>query len=157
MEIDLDIDVAVAELAEADVYKIICDVCVEIAKRENLAESYLSVSLVDGTRIQELNRLYRGLDAETDVLSFALLEADEPEVLPDDEEEELQCLGDLVISWPHVVKQAQDYGHAIKRELAFLTAHGMLHLLGYDHADVVQEADMFAKQDDILNALGFAR
>ena len=86
-------------------------------------------------------------DAATDVLSFPLFDGDG---CLDDEE-----MGDIVISLERAKEQAEEYGHSLKREVAFLTAHSMLHLLGYDHENGEQE--MYQKQDDILNSLGITR
>jgi len=137
--------------------KIICTVCEEIARREQLADAYVSVSLVDEEQIRSLNRDYRDKDAVTDVLSFALLEGDEPEILAIDGVDEPQCLGDIVICFPQLLAQAASYGHSVERELAFLTAHGMLHLIGYDHEDVIEEQKMFGQQEEVLKSLGILR
>src|SRR5690554_3327176 len=84
----------------------------------------VSVSLVDNIEIRELNRDYRGVDRETDVLSFPM---------EDDFGLDLPLLGDIIISVEKALEQSQDYGHSLERELAYLTAHSMFHLMGYDH------------------------
>ena len=104
----------------------------------HMTEAEVSVMIVCDKEIQELNLQYRGMDKPTDVLSFPM--------------EDEEYLGDIVISLPRARAQAEEYGHSIEREIAFLTAHSMLHLMGYDHED-----EMFAKQEEILNELGYKR
>lgn len=107
----------------------------------------VSVLITDNEEIQALNREYRQKDSPTDVLSFPMF----------NEDGSLDCdeLGDIVISLEKAVQQSVEYGHSLKREVAFLTAHSMLHLLGYDHENGEQE--MFVKQEEILNLLGITR
>lgn len=125
----------------------------ETLKQEGAAEAELSVLLVDDTGIQELNRIWRGIDAPTDVLSFALREGDDHLPLPVDQE----LLGDVVISVERAVLQAKEYGNSAERELAFLLTHGILHLLGYDHQTRIEEERMRTRQEAILTALGLSR
>lgn len=161
VEIDVDVQVELDDVRRTRVIAIMEAVCQEIARKENLAPAYVSISVVEETVIQTLNRTYRAKDAVTDVLSFALLEGDdealavETDSAPTDQLP--QCLGDIVICWERVRMQAAEYGHSEDRELAFLTAHGMLHLLGYDHEDQEQEHAMFALQEEVLQALAFTR
>ncbi len=142
------------EISTMEAERIIRTVCLTIADKEELDSSEISVSLVDNEEIQELNRHYRGIDRVTDVLSFSLLEGDEPEVW---DEESPVALGDIVISWPVMLAQAKEYGHSAARELAFLTAHGCYHLLGYDHETQEDEKEMFALQEEVLTMLGITR
>ena len=130
-------------------------VCVEVARQEELAWSYVSISVVDDEVIRELNHTYRSIDAVTDVLSFALLEGDEP--TEEEDTEAPQVLGDIVISWQQTCSQAHAFGHGVEREFAFLLTHGLLHLLGYDHDEKEDELYMFERQEQILQALGFTR
>lgn len=90
----------------------------------------ISVTFVDNSRIHELNREYRGKDSATDVLSFPLGENGEYDI---DEDNGCKLLGDIVISMERAMEQAELYGHSLQREVAYLTVHSMLHLLGYDH------------------------
>ncbi|MEE1042534.1 MAG: rRNA maturation RNase YbeY [Clostridia bacterium] len=114
---------------------------------ENVEPRNVSVLITDNEEIHELNLEYRQKDSPTDVLSFPLF--DEDGNLDEDE------LGDIVISLERAKAQSEEYNHSLKREVAFLTAHSMLHLLGYDHENGEQE--MYIKQDDILNQLGITR
>ena len=98
-----------------------------------------------------MNREYRGIDRETDVISFAL------EDHKDIEFENLRLLGDVYISIDKARSQALDYGHSLKRELSFLTIHGLLHLLGYDHMKPEDEKVMFGLQEEILDKYGIKR
>lgn len=115
----------------------------------------VSVSFVSDEEIHELNRDYREVDRPTDVLSFALQEGEE---FPEPSDFEAQAmLGDIVISIPTAVRQSEDYGHSIEREVAFLLAHGFLHLMGYDHQSPEEEQEMFGIQEEVLEQLGMSR
>lgn len=113
----------------------------------------VSITLVDNDEIQVLNREHRGLDQPTDVLSFSQLEGEELAEVPDGP----LMLGDLVISLERCAEQAEEYGHSFERELGFLVAHGMLHLLGMDHQTAEEEAAMMASTEEILGKLGLTR
>ena len=117
---------------------------------ENVSPLDVSVVITDDEEIQSLNREFRGKDLPTDVLSFPL----------DDEDGSLdeEALGDIVISLERAKAQADEFGHSLERELAFLTVHSMLHLLGYDHETGKEdETEMFSKQEEILSLLGLER
>jgi metalloprotein, YbeY/UPF0054 family len=116
-----------------------------------------SVTFVDNVRIQEINREYRGIDRPTDVISFALEEMAEGEVPIIPEEGEPRVLGDIIVSLDKATEQAKDYGHSFDRELGFLVIHGLLHLLGYDHATTAEEKVMFGLQEKILSTYGLSR
>lgn len=111
---------------------------------------------VDDNEIRELNYQYREKNCPTDVLSFAILEENDEEPDFEDPIGEM-LLGDIVISLERAVVQAEEYGHSFERELAFLTVHGILHLLGYDHETEEEEKLMFARQEEILAHLGITR
>lgn len=119
-------------------------------------EAEVSINFIDNKEIQELNRNYRQKDTPTDVISFALQETVEGEVDIIGEDIPL-TLGDIVISVDMAKEQAIDYDHSFERELAFLTIHGFLHLLGYDHMNKADETIMFAKQEAILGEFGIER
>ena len=113
----------------------------------NLDDYEVSVLLTDDHRMTELNRDYRGINAPTDVLSFAQLEGNENELLNS------TLLGDVVISLETAERQAIDESHSLEEEVAFLTVHGVLHLLGYDHQTEKEATVMFEKQNTILQCL----
>ena len=119
----------------------------KVFEYEDVEPCNVSILITDNEEIHGLNLEYRGKDTPTDVLSFPLFDEDGNL----DEEE----LGDIVISLERAKVQAEEYNHSLKREVAFLTAHSMLHLLGYDHENGEQE--MYVKQDEILNELGITR
>jgi len=118
----------------------------------------MSVTLCDNNHIHELNKTYRKKDMPTDVLSFAI---------EDDENEELleamkklssvREIGDIVISYEKAEEQAKEYNHSLYREMCFLFTHGVLHLLGYDHINKTDEDEMFGLQKKILNDLKIVR
>ena len=125
----------------------------------------VTVMLVDDANIREINKQTRQIDAHTDVLSFPLLDAD-----PDDPDGSLRAvagdtdpetgavlLGDIVISLDAVKRQAKEYGHSFDRELGYLTVHGMLHLLGYDHMQDADKRRMRGMEDAVMGALALSR
>ncbi|MBF0706509.1 MULTISPECIES: rRNA maturation RNase YbeY [Bacillales] len=128
------------------------------AKEEEVRPgSEVSVMFVDNERITEINREYRGKDQPTDVISFALddeEEGEEPLIIG---EELPHLLGEIVISVPKIEDQATEYGHSFERELGFLSVHGFLHLLGYDHMTEEDEKEMFGKQKVLLEQYGLTR
>lgn len=126
----------------------------ELAGRPELSEAEVSITFVDDQQIKDLNRDHRGLNKPTDVLSFSQLEGEELAALP---EGEPVLLGDIVVSLERCAEQAADYGHSFDRELGFLVAHGMLHLLGLDHQTAEDEAAMMARTEEILGGLGLTR
>lgn len=116
-----------------------------VAKDEGLENILFNVIIIDNSRIREINREYRNIDRETDVISFAL-EDDKTFNL-----EDIRVLGDIYISVDKARSQALEYGHSFKRELSFLAIHGFLHLLGYDHMEKDEEEIMFKKQEEVLS------
>lgn len=122
---------------------------------ENFEEpAEVDITFVDDEQIKALNREHRKIDDSTDVLSFPLGEDGNFDVNP---ETGAYLLGDIVISTDHAYTQAELYGHTLRREVAFLTVHSMLHLLGYDHVNGgLEEMQMREKQEDILKELGLA-
>ena len=117
-------------------------------------ECEVNVTIVDNDSIKEINKAQRDIDKETDVLSFPLIDDDINYFNPDSGE---LMLGDIVISYDRVISQAYEYNHSKVREIAFLTAHSMLHLFGYDHIKEDEREDMENKQNIILNNLGITR
>ena len=113
----------------------------------------LSVTFTDNEGIRAINKSYRDIDSATDVLSFPLIDFEGGEEPPTDEP--LLPLGDIVISLERAREQAEEFGHSYERELAFLTVHSMLHLLGYDHVNSEEEdMDMRRRQKEILEGMG---
>lgn len=114
----------------------------------------VSVTFVDNEKIRALNNEHRGIDRETDVLSFPAFTDDGFEVNP---ENDAIILGDIVISLEKAKAQSEEYGHSMLRETAFLIAHSLFHLLGYDHETEAEEKEMFEKQENVLQRLGITR
>lgn len=117
----------------------------------NLTNVEFNVIIIDNVEIHKINKKYRQIDRPTDVISFAL--EDDDTFIPLDK----RVLGDIYISIDKAKEQAEDYGHSLKRELLFLTVHGILHLLGYDHMEVEEEREMFSLQERILSEYGVKR
>ncbi|GAX91514.1 rRNA maturation RNase YbeY [Effusibacillus lacus] len=143
-----------------DVVELLTKAIRAAAAFEQIEAGEVVVSLVDDETIRELNRTYRKKDAPTDVLSFALQESDEeePDILySEDEAVDSEPLGDIVISIPTALRQAEEYSHSLERELAFLAVHGFLHLIGYDHGTEEEEKEMFSRQESILVNIGLTR
>jgi len=109
-------------------------------------ENDLTIVITSNEQMRELNRQFRNIDAPTDVLSFPADFADP--------ENEIPYLGDIIISYPRAEEQSNTGGHSIEAELQLLVVHGVLHLLGHDHADPEEKADMWAAQKEILHHLG---
>lgn len=122
-----------------------------VVEKEKLNNCVFNIIITDNEYIHKLNKEYRGIDRPTDVISFAL------EDNKDFVEPQFRVLGDIYISLDKTKEQAELYGHSFLRELSFLTVHGLLHLLGYDHMEKEDEVVMFAKQDEILNEFGITK
>lgn len=125
----------------------------EVLKGEGYFDAAeVSLVFVDDAYIHGLNQQYRGVDNPTDVLSFAMQEG---EPIPGEEEE--MILGDVVISLQAAERQAGEYGHSFRREAAYLTVHGVLHLLGYDHQEEENRKIMRQKEEEVLTRLNLSR
>lgn len=150
-----------------DVEEIVKLVAEEVLDKEDCPyETQVNVLITDKEGIHGYNREYRGIDRETDVLSFPNLEFSKEGFFDISEEEEADffdpdtgelILGDIIVCADKVLEQAQSYGHSTKREFAFLVAHSMLHLCGYDHMDEKEAKVMEKKQEDVLTTLGITR
>lgn len=129
--------------------------CIATLVEENFSDNAeVDVTLVNDEQIKEYNCEYRNIDKSTDVLSFPLGENGKYDANP---ETNNKMLGDIVISVDHAFSQGELYGHGLRREIAYLTVHSMLHLLGYDHVDEgVEKAKMREKEEVILSKLGLA-
>ncbi len=159
IDIKLDYRDIITKVVEASVDYVSCPYEVEV-----------NVTLTDNGSIHEINKEYRDVDRPTDVLSFPMLEYTEPAKFDDLEEEfELEpgsyfnpdtgelLLGDIVVSVEKVFEQAESYGHSTTREFAFLLAHSMMHLFGYDHMEEAEAKVMESKQEAVLDSLGITR
>ena len=119
---------------------------------ENVDNLEFNVIIINNEEIHKINKEYRGIDRPTDVISFALEDYKDIKY-----ENDYRVLGDIYISIDKVKEQAKEYGHSEKREMAFLTIHGLLHLLGYDHMNKEDEKVMFGEQEAILDGFGIKR
>ena len=132
-------------------------------------ETKVMVTFTDNKTIQEINREHRNIDRATDVLSFPMLEYEKPgdfSYIEENEDILFDCfdpdsgelvLGDIVISVDRAIEQAEQYGHSLKREIAFLVAHSMFHLFGYDHMEDEERKIMEQRQKDVLDKLKIVR
>lgn len=150
-----------------DYSKLINEVVIECIQYENCPyEPEVSILLTDDKEILEINKQFRGIDKATDVLSFPMIEYENPGCFSDLEEAASEyfnpetgelILGDIVISVERAIKQAEEYGHSITREIGFLTAHSMFHLMGYDHMSEDERLIMEDKQKEVLKLLNILR
>ena len=128
-------------------------------------EAEVSITITDNDGIQAINKEFRGIDSPTDVLSFPMIEYTEPGVFDNIENNDdlfnpetgEVILGDIVLSVPRILSQAEEYGHSVLREYAFLIAHSMLHLFGFDHMTDTDASVMEEKQREILDILNISR
>ena len=151
MEINVIIDGDFAECPEESWLR-------SVAEQVLLAQSVssdveLGLVIANQERVQELNRSYRGDDRPTDVLAFYMKSVEEAFVAPPDG---VLHLGEVIISYPQAVIQAREHQHSLKKEIAILIIHGVLHLLGYDHAKPKPERQMRAREAEILNCIEVA-
>ncbi len=156
-----------AESFPFDTEETVRAVCTAVLEAEGCPyETQVNVVLTDNAGIREMNRESRGIDRETDVLSFPNVDFQTSGVFDIDEDREADyfdpdtgelLLGDILISVDRVREQAENYGHSLRREFAFLVAHSMLHLCGYDHMESAEAEVMEKKQEEILSGLGITR
>ena len=130
--------------------KVVYEVLVHGLSKLKIDEAIFNVIIVDNEYIHKLNKDYRNIDRETDVITFAL--EDDKTFNP-----EVRVLGDIYISIDKAKSQSVEYGHSLLRELCFLAVHGMLHLLGYDHVKKEDEEVMFKLQEEILDEMDIKR
>lgn len=135
-------------IEELEIIENLLNYAIEHEKLDNLE---FSVIVVDNEKIHELNKEFRGIDRPTDVITFALEDNEDFPMM------DTRVLGDIYISLDKAKGQALEYGHSFLRELAFLSIHGFLHLLGYDHMKEDEEKIMFGKQEEILDGFGIKR
>lgn len=122
-----------------------------VVKELDIENAVFNIIFIDNEEIRKINREYRNVDRETDVISFAL--EDNMDVVYED----FRLLGDIYISYEKAIEQAELYNHSVKREVFFLATHGILHLLGYDHMEEEDEKVMFGKQNELLDGYGITR
>ena len=144
-EIINDTDKEVLELDELN------DYIGYLVRKLDLSKCEFNIIIVDNKRIHEINKEYRNIDRETDVISFAM------EDNMDIQYEDFRLLGDIYISIDKCYSQALEYGHSRMREICFLATHGILHLLGYDHMEKDEEKEMFSLQEELLNGFDIKR
>lgn len=152
---------------EFDYLQTATDVCEEVLDYLKCPyDCEINIIVTDNENIKVINNDTRNIDKETDVLSFPNLFFDEPAAFDISEEELIDCvnpenelvvLGDIILSYDRILSQAEDYGHSVKREYAFLITHSMLHLCGYDHMETEEAKVMEDLQELILNNLGIVR
>lgn len=129
-------------------------------KEENIQDSklYITITLTTPQHIQEINKEYRNIDKDTDVLSFPMFEKDELELkIKNKEYIHEDVLGDIIISVQKVKEQAEEYGHSFERELSYMIVHGFYHLMGYDHIEEEDKKIMRPKEEKVLNDLKINR
>ena len=131
-------------------FSIIKEVLIHGLEKLKINDVSFNIIIVDNPYIHNLNKDYRHIDRETDVITFAL--EDDKTFNPEE-----RILGDVYISIDKAKSQSEEYGHSLKRELCFLAVHGMLHLLGYDHMEKEEEKVMFGLQEEILDEMGIKR
>ena len=154
MEINVLFDEVQEECLEADWLKSVAEKVLVAEDVDSRAE--LGLVIVGAERMRQLNLSYLGKDTPTDVLAFAMLPELAggdltPFVLPPDG---IKHLGEVIIGYPQAVVQADEHHHSVKREMAILIIHGVLHLLGYDHDKPEPEHEMRAREEEILNGIG---
>ncbi len=131
--------------------KVLNDYVKYVVGKLDLSKCEFNIIVVDNEKIHEINKEYRNIDRETDVISFAL------EDNKDIEYDDFRLLGDIYISIDRVISQAKEYGHSELREICFLATHGILHLLGYDHMEPDDEKEMFDLQNKLLDGYNIKR
>lgn len=150
VEVDVQVAPAYAEAVPAERLRAVARAVLRTEGRSGTGSVELTLVITDDSGIQALNRDFLDNDAPTDVLAFGALEDDGPFVAAP---EAGDYLGDVIVSYPRAVAQAQEHGHSAEQELNLLVVHGILHLLGHDHADQECKATMWARQDAILDGL----
>lgn len=130
--------------------------CFEV---ENIEDKnfYMSIILTTPTEIRKINKEYRDIDRETDVLSFPMYEKEELETVKKQKQEWKDTLGDIVISIERVEEQAKEYGHSFEREFAYMLVHGFYHIMGEDHIEEEDKKIMRAKEENVLSKLNIVR
>ena len=135
----------------------VIDKCFMVERLENL-NLYISITLTTPNEIRSINKQYRNIDKETDVLSFPMFEKNEIDQMVSNGKNEIpETIGDIIISVDRVEEQAKEYGHSFERELAYMVVHGFYHLMGYDHMVEEDKIVMRGKEENVLNILNINR
>ena len=149
------------DLEEKKEYFEIIDVVLKECYREEKLENSkltIQITLTNPENIRKLNKEYRNIDKETDVLSFPMFEKEEIDLKVKNQDFPYEdILGDMVISIPRVEEQAEEYGHSFKRELSYMVVHSFYHLMGYDHMEEEDKKEMRPKEEVVLNKLSITR
>ncbi len=161
MKINNFVELVYKDVQENDEYEklinIVVDKCFRVEKIENL-NLYISITLTTPTEIRKINKEFRNIDKETDVLSFPMFEKDEIDSMVELGKNDIpETIGDIIISVDRVSEQAKEYGHSFERELAYMIVHGFYHVMGYDHMEEEDKVVMRAKEENILNMLNIIR
>ena len=139
-----------------DIVNKVVEQCFKEEKLEN-SKLYISITLTTPEHIHEINKQYRNVDKETDVLSFPMFEKEEIENMKNNGNDIEDTLGDIVISIERVKQQAEEYGHSFERELSYMLIHGFYHLMGYDHMEEEEKKLMREKEEGVLSLLNIQR
>lgn len=140
-----------------EIIDIVLQECYKVEKLEN-SKLTVQITLTTPENIRKLNKEYRNIDKETDVLSFPMFEKEEIDLKVKEQDFPYEdILGDMVISIPRVEEQAKEYGHSFKRELSYMVVHSFYHLMGYDHMEEEDKKVMRMKEDKILDKLNIVR
>jgi len=133
---------------------LVIDKCFKIEKLNQLP-IYISITLTNPKNIRILNKQYRNIDKETDVLSFPMFEKEELDQIIEKQSKNIlpEVLGDIVISIKRVEEQAKEYGHSFERELSYMIVHGFYHIMGYDHIEEKDKEIMRPKEEKVLTKL----
>ena len=161
MEENKFVELIYKNIEENDEFKkiinIVVDKCFKVEKLENL-NLYISVTLTTPEEIRIINKEFRNIDKETDVLSFPMFEKNEIDSMVESGINDIpEAIGDIIISIERVKEQAKEYGHSFERELAYMVVHGFYHLMGYDHIVEEDKVVMRAKEENVLNMLNIIR
>lgn len=141
-----------------DLLKLIKDIISSCEEEEQITfENEISLTFTDNENIKQINKEYRNIDSETDVLSFPMYEKDELEEEKKSSDDFVKPLGDIVISLEKAKEQAIDFGHSFEREVCYLVCHSMFHLMGYDHIDEEDKKIMREKEEKIMNKFNITR
>lgn len=155
------IEINFLEIEEKEEYKeVLTKVATQCFTEERLLDTnlYISVTLTNPDNIRRINKEYRNIDKETDVLSFPMFGKEELKQLVAKKEYLVEdVLGDIMISIPRVEEQAKEYGHSFQRELSYMLVHGFYHLMGYDHIEEQDKIKMRPKEEKILEDLNITR